>query len=190
MDYKLSILIPTLPSRKHFYDRLIGLLAGQIVAHPLGHLIELVTDDTGKEICIGTKRNRLMAAAKGEYMAFFDDDDRPGTNYIARLIGGIGKGVDCCSLHGIITTDGHRPKHFYHSIKYDRMFEENNIYYRPVMHINCIKTELARQCVFPEWKYSEDSNFAYQLQQKGLLKTEHEIEEVIYHYDFVQTKNY
>ncbi|MFO7257958.1 MAG: glycosyltransferase family A protein [Bacteroidota bacterium] len=190
MDCKLSILIPTLPTRRHFYERLHGLLTEQINAHPQGNQIEIVTNDTGKEICIGTKRNLLMAAANGEYMAFFDDDDRPGPNYIARLMEGIAQGVDCCSLHGIITTDGRNPKHFYHSIQYDRMFEQDKVYYRPVMHINCIKTELARQCVFPEWKYSEDSNFAFQLQHKGLLKKEHVIDEVIYYYDFIQSKNY
>lgn len=131
-----------------------------------------------------------MSNVDTPYMCFHDDDDLPGPNYIKHIMEGIDKGVDCCSIHGIITTDGRNPKHFYHSIKYDRFFEEDNVYYRCPNHLNVIKTELAQQCVFPDWVRSEDSNFAFQLQAKGLLKTEHYIDEVIYHYLYIQDKKY
>lgn len=132
----------------------------------------------------------MMARVNTSHMVFHDDDDLPGPNYLQRMLEGVEKDADCCSLHGIITTDGANPKHFYHSIQHKEMFERDNVYYRPPNHINCIKTELAKQCVFPDWQRSEDSNFCFQLVHKGLLKTEHVIDEVIYNYLYVSDKKY
>lgn len=185
---KLSILIPTLPRRKHFFDRLEAELIRQMQENLAVEVVLKSNNDTA--IDIGTKRNRMMAEVDTEYMAFFDDDDLPGPNYIKHLMEGISKGVDCCSLTGIITTDGANPKKFIHSLEYDSMFEKDNVYYRPIMHINCLKTQHARQAVFPEWRFSEDSKWAMDLMAKGVLKTEHKIEEVIYNYLYVSDKRY
>jgi len=183
----LTILIPTLPARKHFLERLEATLVYQILDN--NACVRLHTDDD-TSIDIGTKRNKMMAEVSSEYMAFFDDDDMPGPNYIKHLMDGISKGVDCCSLTGIITTDGRNPKKFIHSIEYKEMFERDSIYYRPVMHINCLKTEHARKVAFPEWRFSEDSKWAMDLMNLGVLNTEHRIDEVIYNYLFVSDKNY
>lgn len=182
---KLSILIPTLPTRISMMNRLVDELSRQAEDSPV---IFIVNNDT--DCSIGVKRNRMMEKVNTEYMAFFDDDDMPGPNYIKHLMEGIEKGVDCCSLTGIITTDGKDPKMFIHSIDYTEMFERDNVYYRPPMHINCIKTEHCKQCVFPDWQRSEDSNFCFQLVHKGILKTEHKISEVIYNYLYVSDKKY
>lgn len=184
----LTILIPTLPKRESFLDRLHSELSRQIRDIPSACVSINTNYDT--TIDIGTKRNRMMAEVDTEYMAFFDDDDMPGPNYIKHLMEGINKGVDCCSLTGIITTDGANPKKFIHSIQYTEMFERDNTYFRPVMHINCLKTEHARQAVFPEWRFSEDSKWALDLMAKGVLKTEHRIDEVIYNYLYVSDKRY
>lgn len=188
MNAKLSILIPTLPKRKYFLDRLNDELLRQMAYLNCVDVIAKWDDDSS--IDIGTKRNKMMAAVDTEYMAFFDDDDMPGPNYIKHLMEGIAKGVDCCSLTGIITTDGANPKKFIHSIEHDSMFERDNIYYRPVMHINCLKTEHARQAEFPSWRFSEDSKWAMDLMAKGVLKTEHKIDEVIYNYLYISDKRY
>lgn len=188
MTPKLSILIPTLPKRYRLFDRLRDELDKQIAQSAPGLVWLGWNNDT--TIDIGTKRNLMMAEVETEYMTFFDDDDMPGPNYIKHLMEGIAKGVDCCSLTGIITTDGTNPKKFIHSIEYDSMFEKDNVYYRPIMHINCLKTEHARKAVFPEWRFSEDSKWALDLMAKGVLKTEHKIEEVIYNYLYISDKRY
>lgn len=186
MDALLTILIPTLPARKQFLDRLTTELLRQIGdEYPVKLLIN---DDT--DCCIGTKRNRMTALVDTPYLQYHDDDDRPSENYIRLEMEGIAKGVDCCSLKGIITTDGKDPKPFIHSIDYSEFFERDGVYYRCPNHLNVIKTEHAKQCPFPDWKYSEDSNFAFQLRDKGLLKTEHKIDEVLYYYDYITDKRY
>lgn len=189
MQPKLTILIPTLPQRKHFFDRLFVELKRQVKEVADLQVILYWNPDTS--LCIGAKRNVMMSTVTTEYMAFFDDDDMPGPNYIKHLMQGIDKGVDCCSLTGIYTKDGQNPTKFVHSIKYDTLFTgDDGIFYRPIMHINCLKTEHARKAVFPEWRFSEDSKWAMDLQHTGVLKTEHFIEEPIYNYLFVSNKSY
>lgn len=193
-DIILSILLPTLPTRIEFRNRISEMLTKSIVGYcnKLGDerkLVELISDDsTG--ISIGYKRNILMNAARGEYMVFIDDDDRIADNYIELVMAGIATNPDCCSLNGIITTDGKDPRKFIHSIDYKEFFERDGVYYRCPNHLNVIKTELARQCPFPDWQRSEDSNFAFQLRDKGLLKKEYKINELLYYYDYVTDKRY
>lgn len=188
MEPKLTILIPTLPARDHFRRRLEHELGNQIRANDVRVKL-MFNEDT--RVCIGTKRNHMMTEVNTEYMAFFDDDDMPGPNYIKHLMEGIAKGVDCCSLIGIYTKDGANPTKFIHSIRYDNLFTgDDGIFYRPIMHINCLKTEHARKAVFPEWRVSEDSKWAMDLQHLGVLKTEHWIDEPIYNYLFVSDKRY
>lgn len=151
--------------------------------------IEIISDDrTG--ISIGAKRKDMVAAVTGEYMCFIDDDDRIADNYIELVMAGIATNPDCCSLNGIMTTDGKDPKPFIHSIDYNEFFERDGVYYRCPNHLNTIRTELARQCPFPDWQRSEDSNFAFQLRDKGLLKVEYKIQETLYYYDYVSDKRY
>lgn len=187
-DPKLTILIPTLAKRGEFLVRLVNELFRQM--SEVGIPFKISTNPDA-DIDIGTKRNRMMAEVDTEYMAFFDDDDMPGPNYIKHLMEGIAKDVDCCSLTGIYTKDGQNPTKFIHSIKYDNIFTgDDGVFYRPIMHINCLKTEHARQAEFPSWRFSEDSKWAMDLMSKGVLKTEHVIEEVIYNYLFVSDKRY
>lgn len=193
MRIALSILIPTLPSRNDFFKRIRDHLSSQIIDYyadnNFENQIEILANDQ-TDISIGVKRNVILAEAQGEYMCFIDDDDRIADNYVALVMAGIATNPDCCSLNGIITTDGKDPRKFIHSIDYTEFFERDGVYYRCPNHLNVIKTELARQCPFPDWQRSEDSNFAFQLRDKGLLKKEYKINETLYYYDYVTDKRY
>jgi len=150
---------------------------------------ETITDDA-TDISIGVKRNKLLQQAKGEYIAFIDDDDRIADNYIELIMAGIATNPDCCSLNGIITTNGQNPQEFKHSIAYDSMYERDGVLYRPPNHLNAVRSSIAKQMVFPDWQRSEDSNYCFQLRDSGLLKVEYKIEPVLYYYDFVSDKRY
>lgn len=184
---KLSVLIPTLPVRKHFFDRLISQIHNQTI--PYLHDFHTVIDDDSN-ISIGVKRNNLMAKAHGDYLVFIDDDDRIADNYLQLVMAGIATSPDCCSLNGIITTDGNNPKPFKHSIDYREMYEQDGVYYRPPNHLNVVRSSVAKKMVFPDWDRSEDSNYCFQLRDSGLLKVEYKIEPVLYFYDYVSDKRY
>lgn len=195
-DYKLSILIPTLPSRRRWYHSVAGQLATQLNALTTRDnidywkMVELVNPNDRTDITIGTKRNEMMSRATGDYLCFVDDDDRIADNYIELILAGIATNPDCCSLNGIITTDGKNPKPFKHSIDYKEMWEDREAYYRPVNHLNTVRASIAKQMVFPDWDRSEDSNYCFQLRDSGLLKTEYKIESNLYFYDYVSDKKY
>lgn len=173
---KLSILIPTLPKRAEKLKRLLAILRPQLTDD-----VEILTDDREKHISTGEKRNFLLRNANGLYSVFIDDDDLISENYISLLMEGIDKGVDCCSLVGLIDI-GNEKRTFIHSLKYNSYHEKYGIYYRYPNHLNCIKTSISKQILFPHKTISEDTDFATRLHESKLLKTEHTINETIYFY--------
>lgn len=186
---KLSILICGLSSRMQSYTSLTAELYNQFKDKP--YAVEMLTEVDSGEMSIGEKRNKLLDRAKGEYVCFIDDDDVIFKNYIDHLFVGINKGVDCCSLRGVITWDGDRPQLFEHSIKYDA-YRTNDTgiikYERYPNHLNCIKSSIAKQFKFPETNHGEDTDWATQIFKSGLIKTEHFINDTIYHYQYKPTK--
>lgn len=184
---KLSILICTLPKRLKEFISISGEVNYQIIVNDIK--AEVLYDDSEFD-SIGEKRNRLLGMANGEYVCFVDDDDDISNDYINLLMEGINKGVDCCSLKGVITTDGHNPEIFEHSIKYREWKTTNNEikYERYPNHLNCIKSSIAKQLNFPEKNFGEDHDWSKQLYESGLLKTEHYIEQPIYFYKYISKK--
>jgi len=185
-----SILIPTLSSRVEQCLTLVDKLLDQVERGNYIGLVEIVTLYDNGEKSIGTKRNELIQMSKGKYIAFVDDDDELATNYIDLLMDGIAKGVDCCSLRGIFTQDGGSPQLFEHSIKYEYWTTTDNAikYERPPNHLNCIKKEIANQFKFPEIMHGEDRVWSEAIKSSGLIKTEHYIDSVLYHYKFLTSK--
>jgi len=189
---KLSILICTIPGREKFLERLRSILDPQVRGCE-DYIEILVNHDPNAPI--GLKRNVLLAEAIGEYVCFIDDDDRVSDDYVLLLLEGIFKGVDCCSLIGIITDNGDNPRKFYHSIKYQHYETVSDpsgyasvMYLRYPNHLNCIKSSIAKNFRFPEKNFGEDTDFATQIHHSGQLMTEHEINKVIYYYDWVSKK--
>lgn len=179
----LTILIPTLPVREKYLTRLVDQLLDQRKDYPI-----TIQVDSDTDCQIGTKRNKMMAGATGDYVAWIDDDDRISDRYLELIMKGIKTKPTHCSLVGEITFNGQRPQKFIHSTDYTSMYEEDGIFYRPPNHLNTIRRDLAIQCPFPDWNFSEDSNFCFQLQAKGFLTNEYKIHETIYFYDFIQDK--
>lgn len=184
---KLSILIPTITEREEQYDSLYSELIMQI-----GNNIdiEICPLKDNREMSIGEKRNKLLEMAKGEYVAFVDDDDAVSENYIALLLQAVESGCDCASLKGVYYVDGVKDGVFEHSLKYDKWetVDGEIKYLRFPNHLNCIKSSIAKQFKFPEKNFSEDFDWSTELHKSGLLKTEHYIDEVIYYYRFIQNK--
>ena len=178
---KLSLLICSLHER---HEQLKALQLSIVKQDPKRNDIEMCTLIDNGEMSVGEKRNELIRMAKGDYVAFIDDDDRISKDYIEEVLKGINDNVDCCSLVGEITTNGTNPKLFVHSIKYDHYFESEGVYYRPPNHLNVIKKELITEFRFPDTDYGEDTNWAIQIANSQILKKEYEIKKIIYHYDY------
>lgn len=137
---------------------------------------------------VGEKRNKLIEKATGKYVCFIDDDDDITDDYISTMMKGCESNADCVGMVGIITFSGKNPRKFIHSLKYNHYFEENEVYYRPPNHLNAIKKELIADIKFPEKNRSEDTDWAMAVLHSGRLKTEYEVNDVLYKYLFDSEK--
>lgn len=180
----LSILIPTIPERALMFNKLYAELCRQ----GFGKGVELLSCD--ENWSIGAKRNYLLDKAKGEYLCFIDDDDMVASDYIDTLLKALESKPDCVSLRGVITWDGNNPELFEHSIKYKAYVTTTNPikYERYPNHLNAIKSSIAKQFKFPEINHGEDTDWATQIHNSGMLKKEVYIDKVLYHYLYISKK--
>lgn len=190
---KLSILIPTVESREGELNMLSEKLYKQIFDDELHEVVELCINIDKGEKSIGQKRNELLKAATGKYVAFFDDDDRPAQNYLEILMRGINYGADVVSLKGVMTTDGENPEIFEHSLKYSEYRTNYHAgqgikYERYPNHLNCIKASIAKQFKFKEIDHGEDTIWATEINDAEVLKKEYYSDDIIYYYQYKSKK--
>lgn len=188
MQPKISILIPSIVERSDSFKALKFDLQQQRskLENPLD--IQILTLVDNKERSIGFKRNWLVEHAAGEYMCFIDDDDIVHEKYIEILLAATKTGADCCSFIGEYFQDGKFDRLFYHSLKYNRWYDDALGYYRYPNHLNCIKRDLVKDIFFPETNFGEDHNWSTTVHSLGRLQTEAEIPMPIYKYMFKSKK--
>ena len=175
---KLSVLICSLESRKDMLNPLVKFITQQ--ADP--SILEVSLSIDNGELSIGEKRNRLVKRAVGDYVSFVDDDDLVSDNYVSLILNAIKSNPDCCSLNGVITTNGGDSRRFVHSLSCKSWYEKDSVYYRTPNHLNAIKRSIVVQVPFPSIDHGEDRLFSDAV--KRLLRSEVKIQEVLYHYRY------
>jgi hypothetical protein len=78
---KLSILICSLNRRKKYLKRLVDILRSQA-----NRDIEVLCDIDNGEVSIGSKRQKLLNSAVGDYVCFVDDDDLVSEDYVDLIL--------------------------------------------------------------------------------------------------------
>jgi glycosyltransferase involved in cell wall biosynthesis len=178
----LSILIPSLPKRSSLLSVLLQELERQIGDRDVEVLVDKGDGTTG------AKRNALLHAAQGKYVAFIDDDDAVSHRYIDLILEAVKDNPDCLSLVGVMTTNGSNPRKFYHNLEYTSYFERNGAYYRPPNHLNVIRASIAKLYPFPDKTFGEDTEWAMKLCSDCVLRYQVEIHEVLYYYQYKTNK--
>jgi glycosyltransferase involved in cell wall biosynthesis len=181
---QFSILIPTLECRSDQLSRLVEGLELQARIAGLSSEVEILSYRDAGERSVGYKRNILLDRAKGEFVAFIDDDDEVNECYI-ELIGDALRRrpeADCLGIRGIITFRGSHPCEFVHSVRYSDIFSRNHTYYRPPAHLNPIRRAIALRYRFPDVSYSEDFYWALQMRDDHALQREEFIDSLLYYY--------
>lgn len=177
----LTVGILTIEGREHLLNRLVSYIE-QIIPPEHADKIEILVNKDNKEKKVGQKRNEILLSASGKYVCFIDDDDMVSNNYFYTILPELEKDVDCVGFYGNYYIQEKLVMQFSHANKNGGNFRKNGIQYRPVNHLNPVKTDIARQIMFPEINYTEDSSYSGDLFKSGLIKTESNIDQVLYHY--------
>lgn len=172
-----------MPSRLDILDDLM--LNLNIQMDRLHDQVEVIIDPVVR-YNIGTKRNKLLEKAKGEYVVFVDDDDHICYNYVQLILDACKEGSDCIGISGTMTTNGNNERQWHISKDYGSWHTKDNVYYRTPNHISPVKRELALQAGFPEISFGED--FEYSMRLIPLIKTETKVNGNIYWYRFISKK--
>lgn len=182
---KLSILVCSTQNRyNNFLLNILKQLFDQCAALPL-HLwseVEVITVIDNKTRMLGTKRNDLLEMAQGDYVVFVDDDDRVADDYVQQLLDATSVGADIICFEVAVSINGGEPKPCYYSHKYKEDYNTPYSYHRLPNHIMAVKRELALATKYKPIVKGEDSDYSKRL--LPLLKTQTEIEKVLYYYDY------
>lgn len=144
--------------------------------------VEICINFDNGELSTGEKRNSLIRSAKGDYIAFVDDDDMITDCYVKKQLDVCDSGLDCGSLNGLYFLNGVYGKPFIHSNKYTHWYNTQEAYIRTVNHLNCIHRDIALQVPYEDITIGEDGRYSEALKASGLIKTEYEIKETLYLY--------
>ncbi len=184
---KLSILVCTLPERKHYMDKLYSFFHNHGVS-PGGYTgslggVEVLSDCRGREIPTGTKRNDLIQQCTGDYFCFVDDDDIVNDDYVINIMEATRSNPDVITFQGWMTTNGNHRVNWV--IKLGEAYEERNgMYYRWPNHLCVFKKSLVQHIKFPDIWLGEDYQWSVKVKDSNLLQSEVHIEKQLYHYDF------
>lgn len=180
----LSILMPTLESRRGQCDRLQGELERQIAQVSGEQAVEILTLRDDGSGAVGAKRNQLISEANGRFVVFVDDDDWVSQNYVAKILEAIQQQeqADCISFAGEITFRGKYPRKMIHSVRFKEWHYSGGEYLRPPCHITPVRRDIAARYPFAEVDFAEDMDWTLRMSRDAALASEAVIDDVLYFY--------
>jgi hypothetical protein len=190
MNPILSILTPSIPSRvcdlnawreyeNSYHGGCVDLMdkmETQIGDLPVEHLI--LCDNRRRSI--GAKRQALVDIARGEYIAFVDDDDDVSDDYVARLLTACETGADVITFRQRAIYNGLESEVVFRVNQQDEPFNPGGITKRGPWHVCAWKRSAVAGCQFLEVNYGEDLPWCLQARQR--IKNGVHIDSVLHTY--------
>lgn len=164
-----DVLIATIP---HRHDKLTGLLAEleRQGARVPGFGVRVFRDNM--ETAYGDKCQVLVDSSAAEYVSFFDDDDFPAPDFVARVMAALeAERPDYVGFAVEWTRDGHPQVPVEHSLRHAGWAAQPDMLTRDIVHFNPIRRELA---LLGRWEggYAADGRWADQVRASGRVRTE------------------
>lgn len=178
----LSILTPAVPSRMSQIAKLCNEIARQIGDQPVEHMVFL----DNKRRTVGEKRDALLRAARGKYVAFVDDDDEVSPDYVASLLSAAQSDPDVITFRQHAVWNGQESEIEFRLGNPNQSFNPCGVTKRNAWHICAWRRSLAICSSFPPTNYGEDWEFASQLCAIPNLIESH-IDKVLHVYRHDQT---
>ena len=183
----LSLLIPTVPRR---FDAAFPKLIHELLRQTEGRNdVEVLGLFDNRKRTIGTKRNNLLQMARGDYLAFIDDDDWVVPDYIDVLCRELRERpkIDLLLFDVQMTyPENQHPDclcHYDLAYKFE-LARDGKTYRGPPAHIHVWRSSLAKQFAFPEGghlgQYGEDTHWTGRA--KLAVEHHHTLDRVMYYY--------
>jgi len=187
----LSILTPTIPGRERQLQTLQWRIEEQIAALPTrtealrsaprtsGQVEHLILSDN-RTRSIGAKRQSLLDIARGQYIAFVDDDDGIADNYVQELLAAAASGADVITFLQHAIYNGKQSVVDFQLGQGDHGFVPGGITIRDAWHVNAWRRSRVAHCQFGETNYGEDLTWC--LQARRMVETTVHIPKILHFY--------
>jgi len=172
----LSILTPTIPGRENQLAVLAQRINHQIGNQAVEHLI--LSDNRKRSI--GAKRQALIDIARGQYIAFVDDDDDIADGYIQELLAAAASGADVITFLQGATYNGQQSVVDFQLGQGDQDFQPGGITNRDAWHVNAWRRSRVAHCQFGESNYGEDLTWCQQARR--MAETTVHIQKILHYY--------
>jgi hypothetical protein len=182
MNIKLSILVPTVPSRMdYFYPKLMKQLLKQTKNY---NNIEILSLFDNKKRSTGLKRQDLLNLSRGEYLVFIDDDDRISDDYIDEIMKALLENLntDCVVFDTLYTNDGkgHKLCKYGIEFEYGDTMDGKEWYGKP-SHTMVYKSSIAKRHLYSDLRNGEDIEWVLKAYQD--IKVQTRIDKILYFYE-------
>ena len=175
MKPTLSILTPAIWNRESA-KFLAAAISEQIGSAPVEHLV--LFDNRARSI--GAKRQALVDIARGQYLAFVDDDDDVSEDYVSSLLKAAETGADVITFRQRAIYNGLESEVHFGINNQDGPFKPGGITLRAPWHVCAWKRDRIADCLFSFTNYGED--LAWCLQARRRASTAHHIDAVLHTY--------
>lgn len=187
--WMLSILIPSIPSRRDQLNRLRVEVQKQIsycrAVHPALGKVEVIIDNSKTflqgGLSIGKKREGLVKRAKSKYMCFLDDDESIAPNYVETLLRLCFQDKDVCSFRNVTKLDNYWCIIDMSIVNPNEQAHGDYTVLRKPWHICPVRSEFAKRFQFPDSNYGEDWTWFEQV--LSLCLTEAKTGAIIHQYN-------
>jgi glycosyltransferase involved in cell wall biosynthesis len=174
---QLSILVTNVTKRVDLIYDIVKNLEKQAE----GLSVDIMYLGDNQSMSVGKKRNVMINAADGLYVCFIDDDDPIHPEFVKKIYEGTKTGVDVVN-YMVEYSDGTITRPVKYSLKYKRDQNTETEFLRIPNHLMAVKKKHAINAGYRDLIWGEDADYAKRL--LPYLKTEHNINEILYWYKY------
>jgi hypothetical protein len=180
MNPILSILTPTIRGRESHLSKLQTNIEDQSLKLKNSGRVEHLWFGDNRARSIGAKRQALVDIARGQYIAFVDDDDDVSGDYVTSLLEAAQTGADVITFRQRAIYNGLESEVHFGALNQDGPFTPGGITLRAPWHVCAWKREVVQGCLFGESNYGEDLVWCQQARKR--IRTAHHIDKVLHTY--------